>query len=538
MTDVKPGVLKIARSLVSRSSIAVGLAFSLSLLSTWLMNVTVYPGFNDFAPWTRDVATAVGGAAGVGSALYARWRPYGFLGRNGLALALAMLMLGPALMLASTVWASPALAVVGSNVRSAAGVFVGIYTGFALMRLSGSERAGALALAYGVYYLWMGLLEPLAYGGGASIVLDVLFWVVPLVALCLLYARAVPELRSAALVGTQADLSPTNPAPFLLLNHRLYVVVILFQAAMGYATTFGSTQSFPQSFLPVLGVTIMLLAMLLLRGLRPIDSLYTLAFACTLAGFLLIPGAVAGVGDLVQTACNSLCRAGEGLFRIALWLAVVSIGARNPVGALPLILMVNGVGGFGFELGAITGHVTNYVGETRPELVFVVVAAIVFGFVMCNFVLARSFSFDATVAGVEPVHPVRELADDVAACDYDAVCAHIAAEHGLTAREAEVLPLLARGRNVAYIMEELTLSRNTIKSYDAVCAHIAAEHGLTAREAEVLPLLARGRNVAYIMEELTLSRNTIKSYVARVYGKLDVHSHQELIDMVERAAGE
>ena len=491
MTNADLGFLGTMRSLASRTSLAVGLALSLGLVSPWLMNVTVYPGFNDFASWVRDVATAAGGAVGVACALYARWRPYGFLGYRGLTVTLLLFVLGPAAMLASLTWQSPALALVGSCARSAAGMLMLIFTGFALIRLKGPERAGALAIAYGAYYLWMGFLEPLVHGDIGQVVLEGLFGIVPLIALGLLYVQAAPEMRVAASLDTQAELSPTNPTPFLLLNHRLYVVVALFQAAMGYATTFGSSHSFPQSLLPALGVMIVVLATLLLRGLRSIDGLYTLAYACALAGFLLIPGAVAGVGMMAQTMCNALCRAGEGLFRIALWLAVASIGARNMVGALPLILMVNGVGGFGFELGALTGHVANYVGEVRPELVFVVVAAIAFGFAMCNFVLARSFSFDTTVAGVEPVRPVRELTDDLAARDYD-----------------------------------------------AVCARIATEHGLTAREAEVLPLLARGRNVAYIMEELTLSRNTIKSYVARVYGKLNVHSHQELIDLVEREAGE
>jgi DNA-binding CsgD family transcriptional regulator len=45
--------------------------------------------------------------------------------------------------------------------------------------------------------------------------------------------------------------------------------------------------------------------------------------------------------------------------------------------------------------------------------------------------------------------------------------------------------------------------------------------------------LARGRNAAYIQQELSLTRNTVKSYVADVYRKLNVHSHQELIDLVE-----
>lgn len=491
MMDTQPGFLDSVRSAMTRSGLVVGLAFSLSLMATWLMNVTAYPGFNDFAPWARDVATAFGGAVGVVLAFYARRCPYGFMGRGCLAVSALLYVLGPMSMLVSPVWASPVLALVGSLARSAATPIMAVYLGFALVGLKGAELGGALAVAYAAYYVGMGLLEPLAYGDVGPGLLEGLFVALPLVALGLLYVRAVPQMRAAALLDTQENLGPTNPAPFLLLNHRLYVVVALFQAAVGYATTFGSIQSFPQSLLPLLGVVIVMAACLLLYSLKSIDGLYTLAFACALAGFLLIPGAVAGVGATTQAACNSLCRAGEVLFRMALWIAVASIAARNLVGALPLILMVSGVGGFGFELGALTGHVANYLGETHPDLVFLLVAAIVFGFALCNFVLARTFSFDATVAGVEPVRPVQGLSDEGGAHDYE-----------------------------------------------AVCARMSAEHGLTAREAEVLPFLARGRNVAYIMEELELSRNTIKSYVARVYAKLDVHSHQELIDLVEREAGE
>lgn len=483
------------RAMFAGPAVLVGLMYALSLLSTWLMNVTAYPGFHGFAPWARDVATAVGGAAGVGYALYARWHPYGLLGRTGLGACYALFAAGPLLMLWGVAWASPALALAGSCARSAAGPFMGVYLVFSLMDLTGPQRMGALVASYGAYYAGVGLLEPLTFlqAPWVQSMLELLFVVSPLAAVGLLYRRALPMLRQAGSLGTQADLSPTNPAPFLLLNHRLYVVAALFQAAMGYATTFASSQSYPQPLLPAMGVLALLAACLLLVGdSKPIDGLYTLAFGCALAGFLLIPGAVAGLGPAMTLACGSLCRAGEALFRIALWAAVASIGARNPVGALPLVLMVNGVGGFGFELGALTGHGTNYLITAHPELVFVVVVAIVFGFAMYNFVLARTFSFDATVAGVEPVQPVRELSEEAAGA----------------------------------------------RDYDAVCARLTAEHGLTAREAEVLPLLARGRNVAYIMEELTLSRNTIKSYVARVYGKLDVHSHQELIDLVEREAGE
>lgn len=69
---------------------------------------------------------------------------------------------------------------------------------------------------------------------------------------------------------------------------------------------------------------------------------------------------------------------------------------------------------------------------------------------------------------------------------------------------------------------------------DAFCAQLAREYRLTSRETDVLRLLARGRNAAYIQQELALTHSTVKSYVADVYRKPNVHSHQELIDLVER----
>ena len=46
-------------------------------------------------------------------------------------------------------------------------------------------------------------------------------------------------------------------------------------------------------------------------------------------------------------------------------------------------------------------------------------------------------------------------------------------------------------------------------------------------------LVARGRSQAYIRDALFLSKNSVATYVRRLYAKLDVHSKQELIDLVE-----
>lgn len=69
--------------------------------------------------------------------------------------------------------------------------------------------------------------------------------------------------------------------------------------------------------------------------------------------------------------------------------------------------------------------------------------------------------------------------------------------------------------------------------YEMVCADMTQEYGLTKREGELLYLFAQGRDLAYVESHLYLSRNTVKSYTKSLYAKLDVHSRQELIDLVK-----
>ena len=58
-------------------------------------------------------------------------------------------------------------------------------------------------------------------------------------------------------------------------------------------------------------------------------------------------------------------------------------------------------------------------------------------------------------------------------------------------------------------------------------------YGLSAREAEVAELVARGNTVAHIAELLFVSENTVRTHSKRIYVKLDIHKRQELIDLVE-----
>ncbi|NHM16242.1 LuxR family transcriptional regulator [Eggerthellaceae bacterium zg-887] len=64
---------------------------------------------------------------------------------------------------------------------------------------------------------------------------------------------------------------------------------------------------------------------------------------------------------------------------------------------------------------------------------------------------------------------------------------------------------------------------------------IAASHGLSPRETDVLRCLARGYDANATAEKLHISWNTVRTHTRNLYTKLDVHSQQELIGLVDEA---
>ena len=68
-------------------------------------------------------------------------------------------------------------------------------------------------------------------------------------------------------------------------------------------------------------------------------------------------------------------------------------------------------------------------------------------------------------------------------------------------------------------------------SFEETAARLAREHALTAREEQVVTLVACGRSAVYIAGELGIAPETVRSYLKSAYPKLGVHSKQELIDL-------
>lgn len=71
--------------------------------------------------------------------------------------------------------------------------------------------------------------------------------------------------------------------------------------------------------------------------------------------------------------------------------------------------------------------------------------------------------------------------------------------------------------------------------WSRACGDLAETYKLSPRQTEIFLLLAKGRNVQFIKDELVLSTPTVKSHVYNIYQKMGVHSHQELLDLVEKS---
>lgn len=64
---------------------------------------------------------------------------------------------------------------------------------------------------------------------------------------------------------------------------------------------------------------------------------------------------------------------------------------------------------------------------------------------------------------------------------------------------------------------------------------LAAEAGLSRREKDVLRCLAMGYDSGTAAQRLQVSWNTVRTHTRNVYAKLDIHSRQELIALVDQA---
>ncbi|RNL40466.1 hypothetical protein DMP06_04860 [Slackia equolifaciens] len=283
------------------------------------------------------------------------------------------------------------------------------------------------------------------------------------------------HIRELELQNAHSFVSVTNPA---------FICVFIFHCVSGFALALNCVSGVPvHSILPsVLVVAFVGAAFLWSREHAAVDSIAGIAAFCVICGFLT---AIVFINQAPVLASNIALTTGSGLLSILETLIMVSMGKRNPIGALRVIALGKTFTTAGALVGSASGHFINAATVSNQLVATSSIAVILLMFLILSYVWLRRFTFEKLIFEVEPV------------------------------RAVEPLPTPP---------DEL----------QSKCAVAAEKYGLTKREVEICQMLASGMTGKDIEQTCVISYNTVKTHVKHIYTKLDIHSQQELIELIDK----
>lgn len=291
---------------------------------------------------------------------------------------------------------------------------------------------------------------------------------------------------------------------------------------------FMRTEGFPGAGIGAAPALIVLVAGLFATGRLPAleaHELFRAAVVCTAAGFLLDPV----LSPVAPDAEQLLAGVGATLFEIVVWttsaIIVGSCGNRLRAAAATRLAAVSG-----HLLGALVAIAATAVGDAIPQAEEAASLFLVFAYVVGLLYLSGDKTLRNVLSAQE--HPREDAVRRTGATS-------AAAADSASATASDLAPAPAPADSTpldpppADSAPAHKLAPADLLYWKRPCALVAEACGLTPRETEVLEQLAQGRDLAFMEEHFTISRNTIKMHTKRVYAKLGVHSKQELIDLVD-----
>ena len=362
---------------------------------------------------------------------------------------------------------------------------------------------GGIVLSVVIYLVEIHLPQPLAVA---------VFACLPLASvLCLTTARTA--FRSLAQTWASTSHSGAHKSPALL-----YVCIAVFSIPYDYLRSSGDIQGvFGDVGLwsQILSVTIVIMVVAAIaeyaaerRGLLLVPSLVLLLLSAA-----LVLSLVQGGGSTLLM--SSLLYAGYYLFLAMVYSAlgpIVATTSTNPTRLFSGAMIAN-VGGL--LLGTLLGNLVDLLGEHNSTMV---VLGITYAVFIVGLVVFNSHSYS--------VFRVNYYNENEYSFEYLVPLVPLGTQPTGNAPASPEAPAA-------------TPSERAQSMFDAIaaqCASLAREAGLSAREAEVLVELARGRTLASIAATFVVSENTIKAHTKAIYRKLEVHTREELLGRVEAFA--
>lgn len=449
---------------------------TLILLDGWLMTTYVFPTYEPILPISRDLSTLCYALALLAIALAATWRPKSLKEPQFTVAAIALSLIGFCMIIAGSRMTAPIILLVGACLAHISLAWPTVMVGVALSGSNSIQIAVKVTAAFILYYLAMALLAL------APVWLEfTIYLLVPTTTLLLTRSKISKLFASDQSDAIPADRAITKPSSYLPFGHPLFVCWFFFKLIYGYSLSFDETAGTPLTtffgFVPLV-----LIAAFMLMRRRPFnpDALFRFALLLVIAGLMMVPAAA----SFGQGAINNILAAGVTLAELTLWFVLLALASRNWLGATSVIAWGTSLSFIGIDIGAALGRLTNISAPSEPAVATGITVAITLMMLAYTLFLLKDFNFSSTISGVQPDQEIV----------VGTVPVHKFTERGST---------------------------------------LAARHHLTQRESEVLTLLARGRSINYIRDELVVSRNTVKAHVKHIYLKLGVHTQQQIIDLFE-----
>ena len=448
------------------------------LAAVSLMNMAVFPLFDPVFTYARDISQTVQAIVFVGIGMLATFKPQTIKRIRVETWVVAMLLVGMVLAPLGLAFSNGVLLTIGAACFAAGrgGVVLAVSMSLARTLLSSWMIAASVSLAFVVGTA----LQALCWVVPLYVELA-LYFLLPLVSFVLTRADVHAVIDLAETAEAPVDAAVTRPKSYLPLASQVFVCLFLFHLAFGFSLRFGETIGVPvEVYVAVVPVGIAALLLMFWKRFD-MDRLAQVSVLFVAVGLLFVSS-----GDSMLRNLTNIClSSGNSLFSMMSWIVIPAVCARNLPGSLSVAGWGNGVGTIGTVVGAALGVGANHLVEHSETGLMLMAGVLMVAFVGYALIGLKNFSFTETVEGVVPVE-----------------------NEDVRAKSPEDL-------------------------FQARCDAIAEEYHLTPREREVFAMLARGRNREYIQEKLVVSRNTVKAHVRHVYEKLDIHSHQELIDLVE-----
>lgn len=354
-----------------------------------------------------------------------------------------------------------------------------------LQTLWGDKMAALPARDINLYtvsgMLLAALLSILAWSAGSLEGGLLVFAALPLGSLILLY-RGFDAGRWSLPRKEGSHASGTGRGAMHLGRLCLSIFVFVFVFNFAYTTlpldTASGMATTPVRSVANIGVTVALLATLLIKGDVNRMGLYRLSFPVLLGALLLmivVPGALAPAASIVAAA-------GYKLFDVLFWCVLVGLAHEHRERSWRVL---------GFGMAA------NFAGMGA------------------GYGLRTQASAALAAGAVDPT---------LLAC---ALMFALAVVTMLILPESIVAQVITLGHR-RQRQEDASLAQR--------CSVVGESRQLTTREREVLFLLAQGRTQSVIARKLGIGEGTAHTHIIHVYQKMGIHSQQELIDIVEKTA--